>query len=304
MSEVERIHRTSAQTPPPKFLMVGMEVPAGVRLYASRHMPSGLKFGQVEAGFETHWHVEGALSNMLIITKPTWNEALAELFRIWSNQDANERGLPGQAASPSPWKPIGGGMAIAPAGTPEPPARALSMPIDQPMAIGFGPEGVAPRTSPPATEWPWPHDVHECTDECPPEVRQAPKQLRCKRQRAGCLGEVTAADWKPFYQDYVCSNCVALDAADVRRGINPPGDNGVGKLFGKLAPEPSRYAQICPGCGARYGSQEETSLIPEHERTTGVIDGSLVRERCEGSGQPPHHSAEILLPDGVKESAR
>lgn len=50
----------------------------------------------------------------------------------------------------------------------------------------------------------------------------------CRRKRPGCM---EAGLWKPFYQDFVCVSCLALDSADVRAGRNPPGDGGVGTLF-------------------------------------------------------------------------
>lgn len=40
----------------------------------------------------------------------------------------------------------------------------------------------------------------------------------CKRMREGC-GEL--GSWRPFYQGYVCEECITADQADVRRGILP-----------------------------------------------------------------------------------
>lgn len=50
----------------------------------------------------------------------------------------------------------------------------------------------------------------------------------CKRMRQGC-GEL--GPWRPFYQGYVCEECLSADEADVRGHVNPPGDMGHGTLF-------------------------------------------------------------------------
>ena len=55
----------------------------------------------------------------------------------------------------------------------------------------------------------------------------------CRRMREGCW-ELGA--WLPFYRGYVCGACVEADQADVGNGVNPPGDGGIGHLFGRGDP--------------------------------------------------------------------
>jgi hypothetical protein len=56
----------------------------------------------------------------------------------------------------------------------------------------------------------------------------------CSRMRPGC-GEL--GPWWPFYQAYVCVECLAADRADVLVGRNPVGP--LGPLF-KVAPHACR----------------------------------------------------------------
>ena len=83
----------------PEWVMVGVDVPAGKRLYASKD----LKGSAFEAAMDEHWngdgwHLTSTMCHMLVITTPTYGECLAELMRIWANWEAEDRGLPaGQA---------------------------------------------------------------------------------------------------------------------------------------------------------------------------------------------------------------
>lgn len=76
-----------------EWAMIGMDVDAGKRLYASRDL-KGAAFG-VAVNEHTYdadgWHFTGTLQKMLIITKPTYGECLAELMQIWENWDRNEQ---------------------------------------------------------------------------------------------------------------------------------------------------------------------------------------------------------------------
>ena len=63
-----------------------------------------------------------------------------------------------------------------------------------------------------------------------PEMIADPALGACRRMREGC-GEL--GPWMPFYQGYVCAECLAADSADVLAHRNPPGDMGIGTLFRK-----------------------------------------------------------------------
>jgi len=82
--------RTYAATARPDFIMFAAKVPAGVRLYATRQVPAGVEFGlsTPDQGASHFWHIEADLEHLLVITKPTYQECMAELFRIWASQDA------------------------------------------------------------------------------------------------------------------------------------------------------------------------------------------------------------------------
>lgn len=79
----------------PEWVMVGVDVPAGKRLYASRD----LKDSAFQLAVDQHlngegWHLDTTMQRMLIITKPTYGECLAELMMIWQNWDNAGRELP------------------------------------------------------------------------------------------------------------------------------------------------------------------------------------------------------------------
>lgn len=82
----------------PEWAMVGVDVPAGKRLYASRH----LKGTAFEVAVDAHmngegWHLATVMQRMLVITRPTYSECLAELTRIWQNWENEGRELPAGA---------------------------------------------------------------------------------------------------------------------------------------------------------------------------------------------------------------
>lgn len=87
----------------PEWVMAGVDVPAGKRLYASKD----LKGSAFEAAVDEHWNGDGwhlttTMQHMLIITKPTYGECIAELQRIWQNWAAEGRELPARAGSARP----------------------------------------------------------------------------------------------------------------------------------------------------------------------------------------------------------
>jgi hypothetical protein len=78
----------------PEWVWVGVDVPGGKRLYASRQ----LKGSAFELAVDAHLNGEGwalttVMQNMLIITRPTYPECLAEMGRIWANWDNAGRDL-------------------------------------------------------------------------------------------------------------------------------------------------------------------------------------------------------------------
>jgi hypothetical protein len=80
----------------PEWAMVGVDVPAGKRLYASRDL-KGSAFAVAVTGQSWDadgWHLTTTMQRMLVITKPTYGECLAELMRIWQNWDNEGRELP------------------------------------------------------------------------------------------------------------------------------------------------------------------------------------------------------------------
>jgi hypothetical protein len=82
--------RISAPGFSPEWVMFGVDVPAGKRLYASRELSqaeiSVWDSGQSLAAADG-WHVDANMRNVLVITRDTYAEALAELMVIWANHD-------------------------------------------------------------------------------------------------------------------------------------------------------------------------------------------------------------------------
>jgi hypothetical protein len=79
----------------PEWAMVGVDVPAGKRLYASKDLKGSAFAVAVDAHLNGEgWHLTTVMQNMLVITKPTYGECLAELMRIWRNWENEGRELP------------------------------------------------------------------------------------------------------------------------------------------------------------------------------------------------------------------
>lgn len=79
----------------PEWVMVGVDVPAGKRLYASRDLKGSAFQVAVDAHMNGEgWNLTTVMQRMLVITKPTYSECLAELMRIWQNWANAGRELP------------------------------------------------------------------------------------------------------------------------------------------------------------------------------------------------------------------
>jgi hypothetical protein len=80
----------------PEWVMVGVDVPAGKRLYASKDLKgSAFAVAAAEHSYTADgWHLTTTMQRMLVITKPTYAECLAELMTIWQNWDSAGRELP------------------------------------------------------------------------------------------------------------------------------------------------------------------------------------------------------------------
>jgi hypothetical protein len=80
----------------PEWVMAGVDVPAGKRLYASRDLKgSAFAVAAQEHSYTADgWHLTTTMCRMLVITKPTYAECLAELMTIWRNWDNEGRELP------------------------------------------------------------------------------------------------------------------------------------------------------------------------------------------------------------------
>jgi hypothetical protein len=72
----------------PEWVIVGCKVDAGIRLYASRDIDAKFWLQQIaERSQECDWELTATMRDMLIVTKPTYPEALAELQRLWAARD-------------------------------------------------------------------------------------------------------------------------------------------------------------------------------------------------------------------------
>jgi hypothetical protein len=77
----------------PEWVLAGVDVPAGKRLYASHHLKGSAFTLAVDEHLNGQgWHLETVMQNMLVITRPTYGECLAELTRIWRNWENEGRG--------------------------------------------------------------------------------------------------------------------------------------------------------------------------------------------------------------------
>jgi hypothetical protein len=76
----------------PEWVMAGVDVPAGKRLYASRELKGSAFAVAVDEQWDGDgWHLTTTMCRMLVITKPTYAECLAELMAIWQNWDNEGR---------------------------------------------------------------------------------------------------------------------------------------------------------------------------------------------------------------------
>lgn len=84
----------------PEWVMAGVDVPAGKRLYASRDLKgSAFAVAAQEHSYTADgWHLTTTMQRMLVITKATYGECLAELMTIWRNWDNEGRELPAARA--------------------------------------------------------------------------------------------------------------------------------------------------------------------------------------------------------------
>jgi hypothetical protein len=84
----------------PEWVMVGVDVPAGKRLYASKDLKgSAFAVAAQEHSYTADgWHLTTTMQRMLVITKPTYAECLAELMTIWQNWENAGRELPAASA--------------------------------------------------------------------------------------------------------------------------------------------------------------------------------------------------------------
>lgn len=79
----------------PEWVMAGVDVPAGKRLYASRDLKgSAFQLAVDQYGNGEGWDLTTTMQKMLVITKPTYAECLAELMTIWQNWDNEGNELP------------------------------------------------------------------------------------------------------------------------------------------------------------------------------------------------------------------
>jgi hypothetical protein len=105
-----RAHDLGSGNPPPRkageldpeWVMCGVDVPAGKRLYASKDLKgSAFAVAMDQFGNGDGWHLTTTMCHMLVITRPTYAECMAELMRIWRNWENEGRELP--AADSKPW---------------------------------------------------------------------------------------------------------------------------------------------------------------------------------------------------------
>lgn len=76
----------------PEWIMVGVDVPAGKRLYASKDLKgSRFQVAMSQSGDADGWYLTSTMQHMLIITKPTYGECMADALRIWKNWE-DDRG--------------------------------------------------------------------------------------------------------------------------------------------------------------------------------------------------------------------
>lgn len=84
----------------PEWVMCGVDVPAGKRLYASKDLKGSAFAVAMDAyGNGDGWHLTSTMCLMLVVTKPTYGECMAEVLRIWQNWEDEGRELPAGPAA-------------------------------------------------------------------------------------------------------------------------------------------------------------------------------------------------------------
>lgn len=72
----------------PQWVIVGCQVDAGVRLYASRDVDARFWLQEAaEHSQECEWELTARMRDMLVVTEPTYPEALAKLQQLWAARD-------------------------------------------------------------------------------------------------------------------------------------------------------------------------------------------------------------------------
>ena len=79
----------------PEWVMCGVDVPAGKRLYASKDLKgSAFQVAMDQYGNGDGWHLTSTMCHMLVVTRPSYGECMAEVLWIWQNWDTAGRELP------------------------------------------------------------------------------------------------------------------------------------------------------------------------------------------------------------------
>lgn len=73
--------------PDPQAVMIFCQVDQGWRLYASRDIPQARFWQTQDPAKPVDWEATAVMRDMLVITKPTQGECLAELIRLWAARD-------------------------------------------------------------------------------------------------------------------------------------------------------------------------------------------------------------------------
>lgn len=102
-----RRYRAQAAELVPEWVMVGCDVPAGKRLYASQELKGTAFTLAVDAHMNGEgWNLATVMRQMLVITRPTYSECLAELMRIWQNRAGEGRQLPPESSRAEGLSPL------------------------------------------------------------------------------------------------------------------------------------------------------------------------------------------------------
>ena len=89
-AERDRQRSRAGELPDPQAVLVFAKVDAGWRLYASREVPTAafdVRSAEEHTMTDPRWAIDAEMKNMLVITKPSQGECLAELIQLWKNRD-------------------------------------------------------------------------------------------------------------------------------------------------------------------------------------------------------------------------